>query len=58
VLSRTQILENVWDAYFAGDSNIVEVYIGYLRRKLEVSRGVTSIETARGFGYRLVAGEG
>jgi DNA-binding response OmpR family regulator len=58
VLSRTQILENVWDAYFAGDSNIVEVYIGYLRRKLEVSPGVTSIETARGFGYRLVAGAG
>jgi DNA-binding response OmpR family regulator len=52
LLSRLQILEGVWDSRYSGDSNVVEVYVGYLRRKL--SEGRTTIETVRGFGYRLV----
>ena len=52
-LSRTQIAEGVWTWEFHGESNIVDVYIGYLRRKLD-SEGVHSIiETLCGYGYRL-----
>ena len=52
-LSRTQIAEGVWSWEFHGESNVVDVYIGYLRRKLD-SDGVPSIiETLRGYGYRL-----
>jgi DNA-binding response OmpR family regulator len=53
VVSKTDILEHVWDAHFAGDSNIVEVYIGYLRRKIDAPFGRHAIETVRGVGYRL-----
>jgi two-component system OmpR family response regulator len=53
VVSKTDILNNVWDSAFSGDPNIVEVYIGYLRRKLDQPFGRTSIETIRGAGYRL-----
>ncbi len=56
-VTKRAILENVWDAHFAGDPNIVEVYIGYLRRKLETAAGVR-IETVRGAGYRLAADGG
>jgi DNA-binding response OmpR family regulator len=49
-LSRTQIAERVWSWEFHGDSNIVDVYVGYLRRKLGEP---AAIETLRGFGYRL-----
>ncbi len=49
VVTKSEILEKVWDANFDGDPNIVEVYIGYLRRKLDQTR----IETIRGAGYRL-----
>jgi two-component system OmpR family response regulator len=55
VVSRTQLLEAVWDTNFVGNSNIVEVYVGYLRRKIGPDAGRTTIETVRGFGYRLVA---
>jgi two-component system OmpR family response regulator len=48
-VSKTQILENVWDAGFDGDPNIVEVYVNYLRRKI----GRTAIRTVRGAGYLL-----
>jgi DNA-binding response OmpR family regulator len=52
-LSRTQIAEGVWSWEFHGESNVVDVYIGYLRRKLD-DEGVPSIiETLRGYGYRL-----
>ena len=54
VVSRVQILEGVWDLSYRGDSNLVEVYVGYLRRKL--ADGGTTIETVRGFGYRLTTG--
>lgn len=54
VLSKTQILENVWDAHYDGDDNIVEVYIGYLRKKIDAPFGRRSIDTVRGVGYRLL----
>jgi two-component system OmpR family response regulator len=53
VLSRTQILEHVWDFGFDGDSNVVDVYIRYLRGKIDRPFGLDSIETVRGSGYRL-----
>lgn len=52
VVSKIEILEHVWDQAFDGDVNVVEVYIGHLRRKLGSSPDV-SIETVRGVGYRL-----
>jgi two-component system OmpR family response regulator len=53
VVTKTEILAHVWDSAFAGDPNIVEVYVGYLRRKLDQPFGRQSIETIRGAGYRL-----
>ncbi|WP_345145106.1 response regulator transcription factor, partial [Dactylosporangium darangshiense] len=58
VVSRTQILEGVWDAFYDGDSNVVEVYIGYLRRKIDQPFGRKAITTVRGAGYRLAADGG
>ena len=58
VLSKADILDQVWDFAFEGDPNIIEVYIGYLRRKLDVPYSRRSIETVRGVGYRLVADGG
>lgn len=52
VVSKTDILEHVWDQAFEGDANVVEVYIGRLRRKLG-SRKDLGIDTVRGLGYRL-----
>lgn len=52
VLSREQLLSHVWGYDFDPGSNVVDVYVGYLRRKL----GNDTIETVRGMGYRLVAG--
>jgi DNA-binding response OmpR family regulator len=54
VLSKAEILDNVWDPNFDGSDNIVEVYVGYLRRKVDAAFGVTSLETVRGMGYRLM----
>jgi two-component system, OmpR family, response regulator len=53
VVAKTAIIENVWDAHFTGDPNIVEVYVGYLRKKLDYPFGRNAIETVRGVGYRL-----
>jgi two-component system OmpR family response regulator len=53
VLSRTQLLEQAWDYDFEHRSNVVEVYVRYLRRKIDVPFGTTSIDTVRGAGYRL-----
>jgi two-component system OmpR family response regulator len=55
VLSRTRILEHVWDFAYEGDSNVVDVYIRYLRDKVDRPFGRRSIETVRGAGYRLRA---
>jgi len=53
VVSKTEILESVWDPDFAGDVNIVEVYVGYLRKKIDLPFGCDTIPTVRGAGYRL-----
>jgi len=52
-LSRSQIAERVWSWEFHGETNIVDVYIGYLRRKLDEAGAPSVIETLRGYGYRL-----
>lgn len=54
VVSKAQIMRAVWDAAYDGDDNIVEVYVGYLRRKIDTPFGARAIETVRGQGYRLV----
>jgi DNA-binding response OmpR family regulator len=53
VVSKAEILNNVWDFAFEGDPNIVEVYIRHLRKKLDDPFGRHLIETVRGAGYRL-----
>jgi DNA-binding response OmpR family regulator len=58
VVSKTEIVEHVWDAEFEGDLNIVEVYIRHLREKLDRPFGRSAIQTVRGAGYRLAADGG
>ena len=53
VVTKTQLLDNVWGEDFTGDPNIVEVYVGRLRRKLRAPGGPEPIETVRGVGYRM-----
>jgi two-component system OmpR family response regulator len=53
VLSRTRMLEHVWDFAYDGTSNVVDVYVRYLREKIDRPYGRDSIETVRGVGYRL-----
>lgn len=53
VVSKRHILQSIWDENYAGDGNIVEVYVGYLRKRIDAPFGVVSIETVRGAGYRL-----
>jgi len=53
VLSRLQLLEHVWDYGYENRSNVVNVYINYLRGKIDAPFGTDSIETVRGVGYRL-----
>jgi two-component system OmpR family response regulator len=56
VLSRTEMLEHVWDFAYDGTSNVIDVYVRYLREKIDRPFGRESIETVRGVGYRLRAG--
>lgn len=56
VVSKGEIVRSVWDTNYSGDDNIVEVYIGYLRRKIDLPFSDHHIETVRGVGYRLVDG--
>jgi DNA-binding response OmpR family regulator len=58
VLSKTRILQDVWDDAFDGDVNNVEVYVGYLRRKVDAPFGRRALVTVRGAGYRLAADGG
>ena len=58
VLSRTRIREHVWDFSFEGDSNVVDVYVRYLREKIDRAFGLNLIETVRGAGYRLKGDSG
>jgi len=53
VLTRTRILEQVWDLAYEGGSNVVDQYVAYLRRKLDRPFGRADLETVRGAGYRL-----
>lgn len=55
VLSRGNILDRVWDSNYGGTSNVVDVYIRYLRLKIDRPFGTESLETVRGAGYRLRA---
>ena len=56
VLTRTQLIEHVWDFAYDGDSNVVDVYIRYLRNKVDRPFGRDSIRTVRGAGYRFENG--
>jgi two-component system OmpR family response regulator len=58
VVSKRDILEAVWDPNYEGDQNVVEVYVGYIRRKIDAPFGRQSIVTVRGMGYRLDPGGG
>ncbi|MDF1513819.1 MAG: response regulator transcription factor [Anaerolineae bacterium] len=53
VLERRQILTHVWGYDFVGDDNVIEVYVGYLRRKTEAHGEIRLIQTVRGVGYVL-----
>ena len=53
VLSRLELLEHAWDFGYENRSNVIDVYVRYLREKVDRPFGVTSIETVRGAGYRL-----
>ncbi|MFI5069034.1 MAG: DNA-binding response regulator, partial [Streptosporangiales bacterium] len=58
VVSKSELLEHVWDSYDSLDLNVVEVYAGYLRRKIDVPFGRNALQTVRGAGYRLAADGG
>jgi two-component system OmpR family response regulator len=55
VVTKAQILDGVWDPAFRGDLNVVEVYVRYLRQKIDMPYGRHAVETVRGVGYRLSA---
>ncbi|MEP7060291.1 MAG: response regulator transcription factor [Actinomycetota bacterium] len=56
VLTRMRLIEHVWDFAYDGGSNVVDVYVKYLREKVDRPFGANSIHTVRGAGYRLAAG--
>lgn len=58
VVSTDEILDHVWDHDFEGDPNIVQVYVGHLRNKVDRPFGRRAIQTVRGSGYRLTADGG
>jgi two-component system OmpR family response regulator len=58
VLSRFELLEHVWDESYENRSNVIDVYVGYLRDKLDRPFGTQILETVRGAGYRLRDDEG
>ncbi|MET0615008.1 MAG: winged helix-turn-helix domain-containing protein, partial [Thermoleophilaceae bacterium] len=53
VLSRLELLEHAWDFDYENRSNVIDVYVRYLREKIDRPFGVRTIETVRGAGYRL-----
>lgn len=55
VVSKAEILDNVWDSAYEGGGNVVEVYVGYLRKKIDVPFGTSTLSTVRGMGYCLVS---
>ena len=58
VMSKAAILESCWDWAYEGDPNIVEVYVRYLRKKIDIPFERRYLETVRGAGYRLVEADG
>jgi DNA-binding response OmpR family regulator len=58
VVPKAELLEHVWDAESVADLNVVEVYAGYLRRKIDGPFGRKALQTVRGAGYRLAADGG
>jgi DNA-binding response OmpR family regulator len=58
VVSKIDIIDEVWDAAYDGDVNIVEVYVRALRQAIDVPFGVATIQTVRGAGYRLIDAHG
>ena len=58
VVSKTEMLDHVWDFGFDGASNLVEVYISALRRKVDAPFDRQAIQTVRGVGYKLAASGG
>jgi DNA-binding response OmpR family regulator len=54
VVSKSELIDAVWGDDFVGDSNVVEVYVRYLRRKIDEPFGRSSLRTVRGHGYQLV----
>jgi DNA-binding response OmpR family regulator len=55
IVSKAEILSNVWDPAFDGGDNVVEVYVGYLRRKIDLPFDLHTLTTVRGMGYLLSA---
>ncbi|MGV9713914.1 response regulator transcription factor [Gordonia sp. NPDC003424] len=58
VVTKPEILDSVWDINYRGDENVVEVYVSYLRRRIDTPFRCKAIETVRGVGYRLAADGG
>jgi len=58
VVPKSDIIQHVWDAHYEGDPNVVEVYVGYLRRKIDAPFGRRALRTVRGAGYLLAADGG
>ncbi len=54
-VTKAELLDNVWDSDYPGSDNVVEVYVGYLRRKIDAPFGRHNLQTVRGVGYRLSA---
>src|SRR5215475_12088628 len=54
VVTKAEIVASVWDPHFDGPDNIIEVYVRYLRRKIDIPFDTNTIETIRGVGYRLL----
>lgn len=53
-VSKDELMDRIWGSEFNGDPNILEVYVSYLRKKIDAPFGRRSLETVRGFGYRLI----
>jgi DNA-binding response OmpR family regulator len=53
VVPKMDVIQHVWDANYDGDPNVVEVYVGYLRRKIDAPFGRHALRTVRGAGYQL-----
>ena len=58
VVAKAELLDHVWDADAVADLNVVEVYAGYVRRKIDTPFGRNALQTVRGAGYRLAADGG